>query len=147
MKGSVLSFDVKSDTGVISGDDGRQHPFVLDEWQAGEPPGAGLQVAFDVGDDGRASGIVRAVVERSGKSRIVAAMLAAFLGAFGVHKFYLGARLPGGIMLAVALIGLLLTAVPTLFVGLIAFAEFILYMTISDQEFDRRYIRGGRHWF
>jgi TM2 domain-containing membrane protein YozV len=67
---------------------------------------------------------------RNGKSKIAAALLAFFLGGFGVHKFYLG-------QVGWGLVYLLFfwTFIP----AIIAFIEFILLLTMSDQAFDRKY--------
>ena len=61
------------------------------------------------------------------KSKVVAALLAFFLGGFGVHDFYLGNKKAGFIKLGATLIGLILvivgyaTAVASLETGVIAF--------------------------
>ncbi|NMP26830.1 zinc-ribbon domain and TM2 domain-containing protein [Rahnella sp. SAP-1] len=64
------------------------------------------------------------------KSRIAAALLAFFLGSFGVHKFYLG-KIGQGI--------LYLIFCWTLIPSIIAFVEFIIYLCESDETFDRKY--------
>ena len=65
-----------------------------------------------------------------GKSRIVAALLAFFLGGLGVHKFYLGSILQGFLYLLMCW-----TFIPSV----IAFIEGIYYLAISDAEFCRKY--------
>ena len=64
------------------------------------------------------------------KSRVTAAVLAFFLGGFGVHKFYLGR--PGAGILYLLFFW---TFVP----ALIAFVEFIIYLTMSDEAFSEKY--------
>lgn len=64
------------------------------------------------------------------KSRIAAALLAFFLGGFGVHKFYLG-RIAAGF--------LYLIFCWTLIPSVIAFIEFIIYLTMSDEAFTEKY--------
>lgn len=66
----------------------------------------------------------------NGKSRIAAALLAFFLGGFGVHKFYLG-QVGQGILYLL----FFWTAIPFI----IAFIEFILLLVMSDEEFNRRF--------
>ena len=66
----------------------------------------------------------------NGKSRLVAALFAFPLGLFGTHKFYLGS--PG---LGVLYLLFFWTWIPTI-VGLI---EAILFLNMSDEEFDLRY--------
>jgi len=73
--------------------------------------------------------------------KLMAGLLAIFLGAFGVHKFILGYKTEGIIMIVVSLITCFL--IPSI-VGLI---EGIIYLTKSDEEFVRTYIQGKRSWF
>lgn len=69
-------------------------------------------------------------VAPNGKSRVVAALLAFFLGGFGAHKFYLG-------QVGMGLLYLLFfwTAIP----AIVAFVEFILLLVMSDEVFARKY--------
>ena len=64
------------------------------------------------------------------KSRIAAALLAFFLGGFGVHKFYLGKIGQGFLYLIFCW-----TFIP----AIIAFIEFIIYLCDSDEKFARKY--------
>ncbi|WP_428737720.1 TM2 domain-containing protein [Sulfurimonas sp.] len=83
----------------------------------------------------------------SEKNKIVAALLAFFLGGFGIHKFYLGCTTAGIIMLVVFLGGIILLGIPSMIIGIIAFIEFILYLIKSDEEFDRIYVKNQKCWF
>src|SRR6185437_2049842 len=65
-----------------------------------------------------------------GRNRIVAAVFAILLGGFGIHKFYLG-RVGQGI--------LYLVFCWTLFPAVIGFIEGIIYLTMSEQEFENKY--------
>lgn len=66
----------------------------------------------------------------SGKSKVAAALFAFFLGGFGIHKFYLG-KIGQGI--------LYLIFFWTLIPAFIAFIEAILLLTMSDEDFARKY--------
>jgi TM2 domain-containing membrane protein YozV len=68
--------------------------------------------------------------KRYNRSRIVAALLALFIGGLGIHKFYLGKGGQGLLYLLFCW-----TFIPSF----IAFVEFIMYMVMSDENFDRRY--------
>lgn len=70
-----------------------------------------------------------------------------FLGAFGAHKFYLGYTSQGIIMLLVFLFGFILLGVPSMIIGLIAFIEFIIYLTKTDEDFEQTYVVGRKPWF
>lgn len=64
------------------------------------------------------------------KSKTTAWVLALFLGAFGAHKFYLGKTAQGILYLL-----FFWTFIP----GFVAFIEFIMYVAMSDDQFDQRY--------
>ncbi|MDN6179680.1 MAG: TM2 domain-containing protein [Halomonas subglaciescola] len=66
----------------------------------------------------------------NGKSRIAAALLAFFLGAIGVHRFYLG---------QVGLGFLYLLFCWTFIPAIVAFIDFILLLVMSDMAFNRKY--------
>jgi TM2 domain-containing membrane protein YozV len=67
------------------------------------------------------------------KNKIVAALLAFFLGGFGIHKFYLGQTFKGIIYLI-----FFWTFIP----AIIAFFEFIILLVMSDDDFNKRYNTG-----
>lgn len=82
------------------------------------------------------------------KSHVVAGLLAVFLGAFGIHKFYLGYNQTAFVMLAVTVLGSLFTfglAAPVMQV--ISFIEAGIYLTKSQAAFDEAYVRNTREWF
>lgn len=67
------------------------------------------------------------------KSKVVAALLAFFVGAFGMHKFYLGEIFAGIIYLIFSW-----TFIP----GVIAFFEFIGLLLMSEEAFNSKFNRG-----
>lgn len=77
-------------------------------------------------------GAINKYAEVTGKkSRVVAAaVLAFFLGGFGIHKFYLGKILQGFLYFI-----LCWTFIP----AIIAFIEFIVYLCMSDESFAKKY--------
>ncbi len=82
------------------------------------------------------------------KDHISAALLAIFLGAFGIHKFYLGCNQTGFIMLAVSIIGSIFTfGLALAVISLISIIEGVIYLTKSQTEFDRIYVANQRDWF
>lgn len=66
----------------------------------------------------------------NGKSRVAAILLAFFLGGLGGHKFYLG-KIGLGILYLV----FCWTFIP----AFIAFIEFIILLTMSDETFAQKY--------
>jgi TM2 domain-containing membrane protein YozV len=110
------------------------------------------------------------------KSKIVAALLAFFLGFIGIHKFYLGKTKAGVIHIVLGIGGYVLLfigmasafagamagsggigglGVLLLIIGLLAVAvngvicliETIIYLTKSDEDFNRIYVAGDKAWF
>ena len=67
----------------------------------------------------------------NGRSRLVAALLALFLGGFGIHKFYLG-RVGWGIVY--------LLFCWTFLPAVVGFIEGILLLVMSDGEFADKYV-------
>jgi TM2 domain-containing membrane protein YozV len=66
----------------------------------------------------------------SGRNRIVAALLALFLGGLGIHKFYLGRGLAGVLYLIFCW-----TLIPTI----VGFIEGIILLLMSDESFFAKY--------
>lgn len=82
------------------------------------------------------------------KDHVAAGLLAIFLGSLGIHKFYLGYNTAGFIMLAVTILGGLLTlGLASAVMGVIAFIEGILYLVKSQSEFEQIYVFNQREWF
>ncbi|MGB3773992.1 MAG: TM2 domain-containing protein [Leeuwenhoekiella sp.] len=84
--------------------------------------------------------------------KILAGVIALFLGQLGVHKFILGYTKEGLILLITTIVGYILTCVGVgVFVvfltSLIPFIEGIVYLTKSDEEFYATYQMGKKPWF
>lgn len=84
--------------------------------------------------------------------KILAGILAIFVGWAGIHKFILGYQKEGIILLVVSVIGFVLTCIGVgVFLvwatGLIGLVEGIIYLTKSDEEFYNTYQVGRRPWF
>ena len=73
--------------------------------------------------------------------KIAAGLLAIFLGAFGIHKFYLGYTNAGVIMLIVSLFSC------GTIMGVIGLIEGIIYLSRTDAEFAATYVAGRKEWF
>lgn len=82
------------------------------------------------------------------KDHVAAGLFAVFLGVFGIHKFYLGCNNAGFIMLAMSIIGGMLTfGLAAAVIWLIAVVEGVIYLTKSQTDFDRIYVLNQRDWF
>lgn len=69
---------------------------------------------------------VRQLPTTNSRNKLVAALLALFLGSLGIHKFYLGQKGWGIVYLL-----LCWTFIP----GLVAFVEAVLLLMMSDEKF------------
>lgn len=79
----------------------------------------------------------------SGK-KVPAGIFGILLGSLGIHKFYLGYKTEGLIML---LVTVLTCGLGAIVMGTIGLVEGIIYLTKSDEEFDRIYVYGRKPWF
>ena len=74
--------------------------------------------------------------------RVIAAICGIAIGSFGVHKFILGYKTEGIIMLVVSL-----TGIGAFIMGPIGLIEGIIYLMKSEEEFEETYIRNKKGWF
>lgn len=85
---------------------------------------------------------------RTTKDHVAAGLLGIFLGSLGIHKFYLGYNKPGFIMLAITVLGSILTfGLAGAIMCLIGFIEGIIYLVKSQSDFERIYVFGQKEWF
>lgn len=148
MRGQVLGVDTRTGNGIVTGDDGRRYSFRPADWAARGEPAVGMHVDFET-EENRALSIFPVpgtpavpvaapapAVERSDRNKYVAAVLAFFLGPFGIHRFYLG-RTGSAIVMLV----LTFTAVGLLLSLPWALIDTVRYLVMSDREFAARYAR------
>ena len=147
MRGQVLGVDKRTGEGMVSGDDGRRYAFGPDDWAHRGAPAIGAVVDFETRENRALSlfpvpsmvqpvAVVERSAARSDRNKLVAALIAFFLGPLGIHRFYLGRTGSGIVMLvlSITVIGLLVT-VPW------GFIDMIRYLVMSDEEFAARYRR------
>ena len=73
-------------------------------------------------------------------------MLAIFCGILGFHKFYLG-YISAGIIMFLLTFFLWWTIVVPLAMFLVSIIEGVMYLTKSDEEFQRIYVQSQKDWF
>ena len=76
----------------------------------------------------------------AGQKKLLAGILGIVLGGLGVHRFVLGDTTGGIIRIAITVV----TCGAGSLIGLI---EGIIYLTKSDEDFQRTYIEGKKAWF
>jgi TM2 domain-containing membrane protein YozV len=154
MQGRVLYYIAQTESGVITGSDGKRYTFVASEWKDAVPPASGLNVDFDI-QEGEVKAIYRALRCCSGvlseKNKIVAGVLAILLGWLGAHKFYLGYIGPGLFYLLTNIVGwaviFYMFGLPNFLVPAIAAIEGVIYLLTTDEEFEKTYVIGRKNWF
>lgn len=152
MEGKVLDFYSMSGEGILLGADGKRYHFNEPDWKGQVKPRQGISVDFEIeGDRARAIYTVATGAAAGGKNKTTAGLLAIFLGGFGVHKFYLGFNGPALVYLLTNTVGFavswLLLFIPNMVLSAIAFIEGIIYLTQTDEDFERNYLIDKKQWF
>ena len=132
MKGTVLSFDDKTNKGLISGHDGNRYKFSRIDWESTDnEPREYMEVDFDT-DGKKALEIICVKSSRriGKKSRPTAIAWALLAGGVGAHKFYLRQHALGFLYLL-----FFWTGIPLI----IALIEVIFLACLNQEEFDKRY--------
>jgi TM2 domain-containing membrane protein YozV len=149
MRGQVLGVDTRTGDGIVTGDDGRRYSFRPDDWADLGEPRIGMYVDFEA-HESRALSIFPVpgaatqtapspappALNLGDRNKYIAALLAFFLGPFGIHRFYLGRNGSGIAMLVLTctIVGLIVSA-PW------ALVDMVRYLIMSDREFEARYAR------
>jgi TM2 domain-containing membrane protein YozV len=152
MRGQVLGVDTRTGHGKIAGDDGTRYTFTPEDWAHRGEPAVGMYVDFEA-EQTRAltifpvpgtlpaapaaghAGYAPAEVEND-RNKIIAALLAFFVGPLGIHRFYLGRTGTAVTMLVLSctIFGLIIT-------GPWALIDAVRFLMMSDREFSARYPR------
>jgi len=81
------------------------------------------------------------------KGKWEAAVLAFALGFLGIHKFYLGYKNEGTVMLVVSIVGAVCTAgIGTAVMAIISLIEAVRYVSCTQEDFETIYVRGRKGW-
>jgi TM2 domain-containing membrane protein YozV len=146
MRGRILDFYIQESNGVILSDDGSRYDFSTTQWKSNKAPAINQVVDFTInGYDAEEIYLLEDAEET--KSRIVAGILALFLGGFGIHKFYLGCTTAGIIMLVMFLFGFIVIGIPSFIIAVIALIEALIYFFKSDDAFEEAYVNNKKCWF
>ncbi len=169
MQGQVLDYSIQTNEGIITTKDGQRYRFEGKEWKEATVPSRGMDVDFDVNENSCAVGVYRALKSSSnalsfgansssgpkGKNKIIAGLLALFLGGYGIHKFYLGLTVSGLVYLFCNLIFIGLAVMteeplfflPIFIISIFALIDTVIYLTRSDEDFQRIYVEEKKQWF
>lgn len=80
-----------------------------------------------------------------------AGLLAIFLGTLGFHKFYLGHWTEGCVHITLGITSLVMvmmlqTLLPLVAVVLFSAMEGVIYLSRTEEQFERDYLKEGRRW-
>ena len=133
------------------GQDARQGPYAQPQGQTYDQPGASTTQAYPQQPTSYTQ--VQVFTQPpystrpvSRKSRVAAGLLAIFCGILGFHKFYLG-YISAGIIMFLLTFFLWWTIVVPLAMFLVSIIEGVMYLTKSDEEFQRIYVQSQKDWF
>lgn len=74
------------------------------------------------------------------EKKLAAGLLGILVGAFAANKFYMGYTTE-------AIIQIILNICTCGLATVIPFVEGIIYLTMSDEQFDRTYVQNKKSWF
>lgn len=63
MQGKILDFSIQSSAGLITGEDNKRYAFTGSEWKEQQHPTRGMDVDFEINEQGHATGIYVAMVK------------------------------------------------------------------------------------
>ena len=82
------------------------------------------------------------------KEKWSAVALAYTLGWLGIHKFYLGYKNEGTIMMVISIVGAICTfGLGTIVMVIIAIVEAAHYVALTEEDFQKTYVEGRKGWF
>jgi TM2 domain-containing membrane protein YozV len=92
------------------------------------------------------------IITSDDNKKMLVGLVAIFLGWLGIHKFILGYKKEGIILLSISVVGCLLSCfgigiIIVWATGIIGLIEGIIYLTKSDEEFYNTYQAGQKPWF
>jgi len=159
MKAKVLDYNIQEGKGLLLTEEGERYTFSNNEWKTQEVhPSRNIKVDFVAEENGIATGLyveeidshpskIQNTTANNEKSKMVAGLLAIFLGGLGIHKFYMGCQKAGLTMLIIWFFGLFIAGIPSFVIIVISFIEGIVYLTKSDLDFNNIYVKNEKCWF
>lgn len=140
MTGKILGYDTTSNTGSVSGDDGKRYKFSKDDWKENIAPQKETKVDFDIADDGTAKEIYQVNDKLAENNDTLMGLLAigitfffGFIGTF-VSRIVL-AKQPVGKTIVPTLIHFVITLL-----GLIPVLGWIIYLIGTGYYMYKNYI-------
>lgn len=140
MTGKILGYDTTSNTGTVSGDDGKRYKFSKDDWKESTAAQKETKVDFDIAEDGTAKEIYQINDKMAENNDALMGLLAigitfffGFIGTF-VSRLVL-AKQPVGKTIVPTLIHFVITML-----GLIPVLGWIIYLIGTGYYMYKNYI-------
>lgn len=140
MTGKILGYDTTSNTGTVSGDDGKRYKFSKDDWKESTTAQKETKVDFDIADDGTAKEIYQINDKAAENNDALMGLLAigitfffGFIGTF-ISRLVL-AKQPVGKTIVPTLIHFVITLL-----GLIPVLGWIIYLIGTGYYMYKNYI-------
>lgn len=130
LRGQILDYVVRTNSGLISTENGERFEFVGADWNGNNAPVRGAWVDFKASNE-KAIDIYSALAQgksgETGPKKPELTLWSLFLGGFGAHKFYLGSWGWGIVYLATCW---------WLFIPFfVAMVETVRYILMTEEEF------------
>jgi len=148
MKGTITAFEAARGVGLIAPEDGGAAVgFRIEDVEVAKGMAVGEDVIFSVEvGDWYANRIRLLSAPRATRSRKLAAILAIFGGVLGLQKFYLGYPWIGILLLVGTMLFWWLAFLPVLAAMGLGVIEGVIYLILSDDAFEQRYMKRRRAW-
>lgn len=148
MNGTIIAYEAARGVGLIAPEAGGDPVgFRVEDVDVPKCLNLGEAVIYSVEvGDWFANRVAILSAPRATRSRIIAALLAIFGGVLGLQKIYLGYPWIGILIIVMTVCFWWLALVPVLAAAGLGVIEGLIYLTMSDEKFERRYLKGRRAW-
>ena len=148
MHGTIIAYEAARGVGLIAPEEGGDTVgFRVEDVDVPKHLDVGEAVVYSVEvGDWFANRVAILSAPRATRSRFIAAFLAIFGGVLGLQKFYLGYHGTGLMILLLVLFFWWLALLPILAAAGLGVIEGIIYLAMSNETFERRYLTGRRRW-
>jgi len=148
MNGTIIAYEDARGVGLIAPEDGgKPIGFRVEDVDVPKHLNVGEAVVYSVEvGDWFANRIAILSAPRATRSRIIAALLAIFGGVLGLQKFYLGYMGTGFLIAFLTICFWWLAMLPVLAAAGLGVIEGLIYLTMSNETFEQRYLKGRRRW-
>lgn len=148
MNGTIIAYEDARGVGLIAPEDGgKPVGFRVEDVDVPKHLDVGEAVVYSVEvGDWFANRVAILSAPRATRSRIIAALLAIFGGVLGLQKIYMGYPGTGILIIILTVCFWWLALLPVLAAAGLGIIEGIIYLVLSDEAFEQRYLKRRRAW-